>query len=204
MYAIWRRDLARPPRAFLLFAKRSMFAISACWTSHRLSYLMTKEKTIINSRVSASWRRQVVSPEHPAGQRLVSGSEASGCVLGCRFYECIYIDYDVCILRRNARDANFLTRNPTFSGKLNFKAFPICPPISSHLRGKSRHFGWGHRITSPGVLCTTLCTTERLGHAFGQAFSVLFTTLTPDTQVGNKLQIGLDLIVDYFGCFWLD
>ena len=73
----------------------------------------------------------------------------------------------------NTRDANFLTRNLTFSGKL-----AISPSIYSDWRRKSRHFDGGRHVSSLGVPCTTLSTTVRFVDAFGQAFLVIFTTHT--------------------------
>ena len=46
----------------------------------------------------------------------------------------------------NTRDANFLTRNLTFSGKL-----AISPSIYSDWRRKSRHFDGGRHVSSLGV-----------------------------------------------------
>ena len=50
-----------------------------------------------------------------------------------------------------AKDAYFLTRNPIFSGKQPFSAFPISPPISSHSKKKWRHFGAGQYSIRSGL-----------------------------------------------------
>ena len=51
-----------------------------------------------------------------------------------------------------SKDAYFLPRNPIFSGKQPFSAFPKKKTISSHSRGKRRHFGAGQKKYHPRVV----------------------------------------------------